>query len=238
MQTKTSAFLITAVKKVSSRIIRDFGEIESMLNIPKTAMDFALSCDSYVKSTLGKDLTNIKKNYGLITTDNVIKGIDSSNSFYVHGLVGLDNFYRCIPHFCVAVSLVRDNALFATVIHNPITNETYYAEKDLGSFYNKKRLYAQNQTQKPLDYLITDKEACKTLQFNKYHSVFISTCKILELCYLAAKKVNNCIFINPEKYWLVYPGLFILKEAGYTIDYEVSEDKQYISRVTYENKAI
>jgi len=69
----------------------------------------------------------------------MIDGTDKTHRWICDPLDGTTNFLHGIPHFAVNVALERDGVIVAGVTHNPITNDTYWAEKGKGAFLNSEK---------------------------------------------------------------------------------------------------
>ncbi len=220
MQTSLTNLLSISVKKYSHSVIRDFNELEHLVSNHEIALDFAINSNIKVQKNISRDLLDFRKNYSVIYKNNeIIDNKDKSNYFIVSGIMGMKNFVKSIPYFCICASVERDSEIFATAIYNPITNEMFTAEKGMGAFYNNKRLKISPQRSSKInDYsvLATDLSYIKN---NKdiNSNVRISNCKALDICYLASAKVNNCIFSEESPLHNITPAILIAKEAGYNI---------------------
>ncbi|MFL1780718.1 putative SuhB-like inositol monophosphatase [Candidatus Hepatincolaceae symbiont of Richtersius coronifer] len=219
------------VKDSCNSVIRDFGEIENFLNNPNQAFTFAEKTNQYFLLNLQKNLEKYKPTYSIKKFDgSLIPKQDESNYFYLSGILGLTNFSRGSPNFACSAYLERDSQVFASVIYNPITYEMFYAEKGQGAFYNKRKLRyrSSEKIEAPLT-IATDKIAVKNLDFDSYQFICISNCKALELCYLSANKIDDCIFKEKTPYHLLAPALLIAQEAGIVFDIVLDDKKNIIS---------
>jgi len=60
----------------------------------------------------------------------------SEYTFYIDPLDGTNNFVLGIPNFSVSIGLLKGKELFAGVVYNPMTNQTYFASAGDGAFLN------------------------------------------------------------------------------------------------------
>ena len=67
-------------------------------------------------------------------------GRDPQHRWIVDPLDGTTNFLHGIPHFAISIALERQGKLSAALIHNPITDELFTAERGSGAFVNDRRL--------------------------------------------------------------------------------------------------
>ena len=70
----------------------------------------------------------------------MVEGTDRTHTFIVDPIDGTTNFLHAIPHFAINIALERDGQVVAAVTHNPIAQETFWAEKGKGAYLNDKRL--------------------------------------------------------------------------------------------------
>ncbi len=61
-------------------------------------------------------------------------------TWYVDPIDGTSNYIRGANYFCVSIGLARGSELLLGVVYNPLTSETYTAQKGNGSFLNGKRI--------------------------------------------------------------------------------------------------
>jgi len=65
-------------------------------------------------------------------------GVEKGLVWYVDPLDGTQNYVRGIPHFCVSIAVEREGRIVLGVVHNPVTRQTWVAEKGKGAFLNGK----------------------------------------------------------------------------------------------------
>lgn len=225
MKTPLLNLMIIAIQKAANYVSRDFNEITFLLNNPKKALDFANQSHLKACKTIYNDLNKFKKSYSFIMPD-LTKDIkkDLSNFFVINGILGLQNFSAGIPHFCLSLALERDSEIYAAVILNPITNELFYAEKNIGAFFNKQKLRytpIENYLHNLNGVISTDPEGIKSYQNNSNTMpTLILGCPPLEICYLLANKFRACNYKVPLKQNELAPALLIAAEANLNLTYE------------------
>lgn len=60
--------------------------------------------------------------------------------WYIDPLDGTNNFAHHIPHFAVSLGLFREDVPVLAVIHDPMRQQTYWAEKGQGAYRDGQRL--------------------------------------------------------------------------------------------------
>jgi myo-inositol-1(or 4)-monophosphatase len=130
-----------AARKAARGLNRDFGELAELQVAKKAPADFVSAADLKAEQTIFEALTKARPGYGFLGEERgLIEGSDKTHTWIVDPLDGTTNFLHAIPHFAINIALQREGAIVAALTHNPVTNETFWAEKGKGAFVNDKRL--------------------------------------------------------------------------------------------------
>jgi myo-inositol-1(or 4)-monophosphatase len=133
--------MTSAARKAGRKLIRDFGEVENLQISMKGPADFVTVADQRTERILVEELQKARGGYPILTEETgLIDGPDKSHRFIIDPLDGTTNFLHGIPHFAISLALERDGQLVSGVIHNPITDEMFTAERSHGAYLNNKRL--------------------------------------------------------------------------------------------------
>jgi myo-inositol-1(or 4)-monophosphatase len=133
--------MIAAARKAGRKLIRDFGEVENLQISVKGPGDFVSVADQRTESILVGELQRARAGYPILSEEvGLIDGPDKSHRFIIDPIDGTTNFLHGIPHFAISIALEREGALVSAVIHNPITDDMFVAEKGHGAYLNDKRL--------------------------------------------------------------------------------------------------
>ncbi len=210
--------MIKACEKASKIIIRDFGEIENLQASKKGPRDFVTKTDKRVEEILIDELTRAKKNYSFLTEENgKIDNNDKDKIWIIDPIDGTTNFLHGIPHFAISVALKIDNELNSALIHDPIKNEIFFAEKNDGAFCNNHRIRVSNKSDIEDCLFSSNPEGLKII----YPSLNMrnSGCAALDLAYVGSGRLDG-FFHNKINLWDIAAGVLIVKEAGgYTNDF-------------------
>src|SRR5271156_6488572 len=129
-----------AARKAGRALARDFGEVAELQVSKKGAADYVSAADLKAEQTLFEELLRARPGYGFLGEERgMIEGTDKTHRWICDPLDGTTNFLHGIPHFAVNVALEREGAIVAAVTHNPIANDTYWAEKGKGAFLNSEK---------------------------------------------------------------------------------------------------
>ncbi len=132
--------MIAAARKAGKKLVRDFGEVSELQVSKKGPADFVSAADLKAEQTLYEELAKVRPGYGFLGEERgMIEGTDKTHRWICDPLDGTTNFLHGIPHFAVNVALEREGMIVAGVTHNPITNDTYWAERGKGAFLNSEK---------------------------------------------------------------------------------------------------
>ena len=130
-----------AARKAARGLNRDFGELAELQVAKKAPADFVSAADLKAEQVIFEALTKARPGYGFLGEERgMIEGSDKTHRWIVDPLDGTTNFLHAIPHFAINIALEREGAIVAALTHNPVTNETFWAEKGKGAFVNDHRL--------------------------------------------------------------------------------------------------
>ncbi len=133
--------MIDAARKAGRKLSRDFGEVAELQVSRKGPADFVSNADLAAEQTLFEELAKARPGYAFLGEEKgLVEGTDKTHTWIVDPLDGTTNFLHAIPHFAVNVALEREGQVVAAVTHNPVTNDTFWAERGKGAYNNDKRL--------------------------------------------------------------------------------------------------
>ena len=208
--------MIKACEKASKVIIRDFGEVENLQVAKKGPRDFVTKTDRRVEEILVEELTRAKKNYSFLTEESgKIENNDKNKIWIIDPIDGTTNFLHGIPHFAISISLQIDNELNTALIHDPIKNEIFFAEKNNGAYFNNHRIRVSKKSDLEECLFSSDQDGLKII----YPSLNMRStgCAALDLAYVGSGRLDG-FFHNKINLWDIAAGILIVQEAGGTIN--------------------
>ena len=206
--------MIKACEKASKVIIRDFGEIENLQVAKKGPRDFVTKTDKRVEEILIDELTKSKKNYSFLTEEiGKIINNDKDKRWIIDPIDGTTNFLHGIPHFAISIALEIDSEIKCALIHDPIKNEIFFAEKNNGSFCNNHRIRVSNKGNIEDCLFSSNQDGLKII----YPSLNMRStgCSALDLAYVGSGRLDG-FFHNKINLWDIAAGILIVTEAGGT----------------------
>jgi myo-inositol-1(or 4)-monophosphatase len=206
--------MIKACEKASKLIIRDFGEIENLQAAKKGPRDFVTKTDKRVEEILIDELTKSKKNYSFLTEESgKIINNDKDKRWIIDPIDGTTNFLHGIPHFAISIALEIENEIKSALIHDPIKNEMFFAEKNNGAFFNNHRVRVSNKNNIEDCLFSSDQYGLKIISPSL--NMRSTGCAALDLAYVGSGRFDG-FFHNKINLWDIAAGILIVKEAGGT----------------------
>jgi len=137
-----------AARKAGVRLRRDFGEVEHLQVSRKGPADFVSKADMRAERTIYDELRHARPDWGFVLEEaGIIEGDASMPRWIIDPLDGTSNFLHGIPHFAISIAVQEPKIdgsgwgeVTAGVIYQPITDETFWAEKSCGAWLHDGRL--------------------------------------------------------------------------------------------------
>ena len=204
--------MIKACEKASKVIIRDFGELENLQVSKKGPKDFVTNTDKRVEKILIEELSKTKKNYSFITEESGKILNKNKNVFWIIDPIdGTTNFLHGVPHFAISVALQKEDEIISGLIYDPIKNEIFYAEKNIGSFINNNRVRVSNKSNLEECLFASNNEGIKSV--HPRLNLRNTGCAALDLAYVGCGRLDG-YFHNKINLWDIAAGKIIIEEAG------------------------
>jgi myo-inositol-1(or 4)-monophosphatase len=142
-----------AARRAGGRMRRDFGEVEQLQVSRKGPSDFVSRADQAAERTIFEELRQARPDWGfLLEEEGEIAGDPAKPRWVIDPLDGTSNFLHGIPHFAISIA-AQEPALdgkgadgsgwgevIAGVVYQPLTDETFWAEKNNGAWLQSARL--------------------------------------------------------------------------------------------------
>ena len=202
--------MIKASEKASKILIRDFGEVEKLQVSKKGPADFVTNSDLKVEKIIIEELKKARPNYSFISEENGVENNkDTNNTWIIDPIDGTINFLHGVPHFAISIALRSKDEIVSGLIFDPIKNETFFAEKNNGAFFNNHRIRVSKKNQINDCLFVTGGKMKNQpdLPFRKTGSA------ALDMAYVAAGRYDG-YFQYDLNLWDIAAGIILIKEAG------------------------
>lgn len=218
--------MLKAAIKAGRSLTRDFGEVENLQVSRKGPADFVSNADRRAEEIVHEELLKARPTYSFLMEESgEIEGTDGQHKWIIDPLDGTTNFLHSIPMFACCIALERNGEIVASVIHNPIMDETFTAERGAGAWLNDRKRLRVGGRKKLADCVAatgikltgTSRDAKSVKQvaiINPAVSGIRSTGSAsTDLAWLAAGRFDIC-WQDGLGPWDVAPGSLMIKEAG------------------------
>jgi len=214
--------MIKASEKASKILIRDFGEVEKLQVSKKGPTDFVTNADLKAEKIIIEELKKARPIYSILSEENGVEiNKDKNNTWIIDPIDGTMNFLHGIPHFAISIALKTNDEIVSGLIFDPIKDETFYADKDNGAFFNNHRIKVSKKNEIDECLFATGGKIKKQpdLQFRKSGSA------ALDMAYVAAGRYDG-YFQHNLNLWDIAAGIVLVKEAGGLInDIDLTQTK-------------
>jgi myo-inositol-1(or 4)-monophosphatase len=138
--------MIKAARRAGKSLVKDFREVENLQVSTKGPGDFVSKADREAERLIKEDLMGARPTYGWLGEETGGEaGADPTRRWIVDPLDGTSNFLHGIPHFAISIAVEEQltggrREVTTGLVYNPITDESFWAEKGRGAWLQDQRL--------------------------------------------------------------------------------------------------
>jgi len=221
-----------AARKAGQRLRRDFGEVEHLQVSRKGPADFVTKADRASERTLYDELLQARPDWGFVLEEaGVIEGDPTMPRWVIDPLDGTSNFIHSLPHFAISIAVQEPRLdgkgwgeVSAGLVYQPITDESFWAEKNCGAWLNDRRLRVSGRRRLDESLIATGIPFAghgDAGQWTKiYHALAPQVAGVrrfgaasLDLAWLAAGRYEG-FWEEGLKPWDTAAGCLLVREAG------------------------
>ena len=221
-----------AARKAGARLRRDFGEVEHLQVSRKGPADFVSKADRAAERTLYDELLAARPDWGFLLEEaGEIEGDPTKPRWVIDPLDGTSNFLHGIPHFAISIAAQEPKLdgsgwgdVVAAVIYQPITDETYWAEKTRGAWLHDARLRVSSRRHLDEALIATGIPVAGAGDPNEWAKIYGAIgpkvagirrfgAASLDLAWLAAGRYDG-FWESNLKPWDTAAGCLLVREAG------------------------
>ena len=239
-----------AARKAAPRLRRDFGEVEQLQVSRKGPADFVSMADQRAEATIVEELRTARPDWGLLLEEaGEIAGNPDKPRWIVDPLDGTTNFLHGVPHFSISIAVEEKKPGGGTeishgLVYQPLTDETFWAEKGRGAWLNERRLRVSARKDLSDCLIGTGIPHCgrgaPTEWAKIYNAVGSEVAGIrrfgsaaLDLAWVAAGRMDG-FWEDELDLWDTAAGVILVKEAGgFVTDYRggdrLFERREYLA---------
>ena len=219
-----------AARKAGPRLRRDFNEVQHLQVSRKGPADFVSQADQRAEQTIFEELSKARPDWGFMMEERGdVAGDPAKPRFIVDPLDGTSNFLHGVPHFCISIAVEEPmpsgkREITAGLIYQPLTDESFWAEKGRGAWLQDQRLRVSSRREPSEALIATGIPFLGHGDFAQWTRIFGAVAPqvagirrlgaaALDLAWVAAGRFDG-FWESDLKLWDVAAGMLLVKEAG------------------------
>ena len=221
-----------AARKAAPRLRRDFNEVQQLQVSRKGPADFVSMADQRAEQTLVEELKRARPDWGFVLEEGgEIEGDPNKPRWIIDPLDGTTNFLHGIPHFAISIAVeepARPGQARGDVSHGliyqPLTDESFWAEKGRGAWLQDRRLRVSARRDLADALVATGIPFLGHGDIRKWSAIFAQVgpeiagirrfgAASLDLAWVAAGRFD-AFWESELKIWDVAAGILLVREAG------------------------
>ena len=246
-----------AARKAGQRLRRDFGEVEHLQVSRKGPADFVSKADRAAERTIYDELLAARPDWGFeLEEGGRIEGDPRKPRWVVDPLDGTSNFLHGIPHFSISIAAQEPKLdgsgwgdVIAGIVYQPITDESFWAEKSRGAWLQDRRLRVSARRHLDESLIATGIPFAGHGNFAEWAKIFQAVgpevagirrfgSAALDLAWVAAGRYD-AFWESGLKEWDSAAGCLLVREAGgFVSDYRGRSEPICAAQVLAGNDAL
>ncbi|HMT44026.1 MAG TPA: inositol monophosphatase family protein [Chakrabartia sp.] len=219
-----------AARKAGNKLRRDFNEVQHLQVSRKGPADFVSKADRAAERTLYDELSKARPDWGfLLEESGEIEGDPNKPRFIIDPLDGTTNFLHGIPHFAISIAVEETlvsgkREIMSALIYNPVTDESFWAEKGRGAWLQDARLRVSARRNLDEALIATGIPFMGHGNFAQWNRIFGAVAPevagirrfgaaSLDLAWVAAGRYDGYWEADLQP-WDVSAGMLLVREAG------------------------
>jgi myo-inositol-1(or 4)-monophosphatase len=189
----------------------------------KGEADLVTEADEEAERKIKEVLGEAFPDHGVLTEESAETEGEADARWIVDPLDGTTNYAHGVPFFSTSIALERAGEVVVGVVHDPMANETYAAERGGGATLNGESV-GVSDTDEPARALLGTSFADRPEELETGLELFGRLADLargvrrlgsgaLDLCYVAAGRLDGC-YEQGFSAWDVAAGVLIVEEAG------------------------
>ncbi len=219
-----------AARKAAPKLRRDFGEVDALQVSRKGPADFVSAADKAAERTILDELRHARPDWGILAEEGgSVEGDPSKPRWIVDPIDGTSNFLHSIPHFAISIAVEEPrpsgkSELVAGLVYQPLTDESFWAEKGRGAWLHDRRLRVSSRRDVSEALLATGAPFKGHGDFTEWQKIFHAVgpeiagirrfgSAALDLAWVAAGRFDG-FWETDLSPWDVAAGELLVREAG------------------------
>lgn len=215
---------IRAARRAGEIMIRHLGRLETLEVAEKGRNDFVTRVDQQAEAAIIEVIRDHYPDHAILAEESGASG-EHAVQWVIDPLDGTTNYMHGFPVFSVSIGVIDNGELQHGVVYDPLRQEIFSASRGQGAQLDGRRIRVSKQTalkgalvSTGFPYRMTEPRIDVYLEMLR--AVMIETAGVrrpgsaaLDLCYLAAGRVDGFWELGLSK-WDLAAGALIVREAG------------------------
>ena len=215
---------IRAARRAGDIMIRQLNRLEALEVAEKGRNDFVTRVDQLAEAAIIEVIKDHYPDHAILAEESGASG-DHEVQWIIDPLDGTTNYMHGFPVFSVSIAVMEAGELRHGVVYDPLRQEIFSASRGQGAQLDGRKIRVSKQSSLRGALIATGfpyrmAEAHMDLYLGMLRAVMIETAGVrrpgsaaLDLCYLAAGRVDGFWELGLSK-WDVAAGALIIREAG------------------------
>ena len=215
---------IRAARRAGEIMVRQLNRLDTLEVVEKGRNDFVTQVDRQAEEAIIEIIHDHYPEHAIIAEESGASG-EHSVQWIIDPLDGTTNFMHGFPVFSVSIAVMEDGELQHGVVYDPLRQEIFSASRGQGAQLDGRKIRVSKQSSLRGALIATGfpyrmAEEHIDLYLGMLRKVMLETAGVrrpgsaaLDLCYLAAGRVDGFWELGLSK-WDIAAGALIIREAG------------------------
>ena len=215
---------VRAARRAGEIMVRQINRLESLEIIEKGRNEFVSRVDHAAEETIIEVIRDHYPDHAILGEESGASG-DHEYQWIIDPLDGTTNYLHGFPVYCVSIAVARSGTLEHGVVYDPLRQEIFTASRGEGAQLDGRRIRVSKQITLRRALLATGFPYRLTTErmdayLDMLRAVIVETAGVrrlgsaaLDLCYVAAGRVDGFWELGLQK-WDLAAGTLIIREAG------------------------
>lgn len=183
----------------------------------KADRSFVTDADEAIERQLVAQISARYPDHGILGEEHASSHLDREFVWVLDPIDGTASFVAGLGSWCVSIGLLCEGEPLLGVIHMPLLDDTYHAERGTGAFLNDHPI----QVISPTTWESETWLATPATLHRRYDLDFVGKTRVLgstaaQMCYVARGSALGALLVDARS-WDVAAGLVIADESGATV---------------------
>lgn len=205
-------------------MVRQLNQLESLQVVEKSPNEFVTQVDKAAEAAIIEVIRDHHPDHAILAEESGATG-DHEYQWIIDPLDGTTNYLHGFPVFSVSIAVARRGEIEHGVVYDPLRQEIFTASRGQGAQLDGRRIRVSKRTTLQQSLVATGFPYRANLEhleryLNMLRAVMLESSGVrrpgsaaLDLCYVAAGRVDAFFELGLSK-WDIAAGSLIIREAG------------------------